>query len=77
MRPDELERRLRERLDALDPLSRHGLLSLLETPDAAERAEFARKSLIMSELLVESEEDPTVRAVLLAMCPADRSEPPP
>ena len=77
MRPDELERRLRERLDALDPLSRDGLLSLLETPDA-ERAEFARKSRIMSELLVESEEDPTVRAVLLGVLrPADRSESPP
>ena len=77
MRPDELERRLRERLDALDGLSRDALLTLLEAPDV-ERAEFARRSRILSELLIESEEDPTVRVVLLGMLrPADRLKPPP
>ena len=33
MRPDELERRLRERLDALDPAPRAELLHVLMLPD--------------------------------------------
>jgi hypothetical protein len=38
VRPDELERRLRERLDALGPMGRHALLKVLLMPDA-ERAD--------------------------------------
>jgi hypothetical protein len=34
MRPDELERRLRERLDALGPARRAELLHILMLPDA-------------------------------------------
>jgi hypothetical protein len=34
MRPDELERRLRERLDALGPAPRAELLYVLMLPDA-------------------------------------------
>jgi hypothetical protein len=38
MRPDQLERRLRERLDALGPASRAELLHVLMLPDL-DRAE--------------------------------------
>jgi hypothetical protein len=36
MRPDELERRLRERLDALGPAPRAELLHVLMLPDSSE-----------------------------------------
>jgi hypothetical protein len=42
MRPDQLERRLRERLDALDPAPRDELLHVLMLPDL-ERAEIGSK----------------------------------
>ena len=37
MRPDELERRLQERLDGLGPIGRHALLVVLLLPDPSAR----------------------------------------
>jgi len=42
MRPDELERELRQRLDALGPMARHSLLTVLSPPDS-ERAAMIRQ----------------------------------
>jgi hypothetical protein len=72
MRPDELERRLRERLDALGPAPRAELLHVLMLPDF-ERADRigtywgnpATRSF--GELLIDCEEDRTLRAVLVGM----------
>ena len=72
MTPDELERRLRERLDALGPAPRAELLHVLRLPD------FDRADAIGSysgnpatrtfgELLIDCEEDPALRAVLVGM----------
>ena len=72
MRPDELERRLREHLDALGPAPRAELLHVLMLPDF-ERAdrigEFYRnpKMRTFAELLIDCEEDRTLRAVLVGM----------
>jgi len=72
MRPDELERRLRERLDALGPAPRAELLHVLMLPDL-ERAdrigEFwsCPESRTFAELLIDREEDRTLRAVLVGM----------
>ena len=69
MRPDELERRLRERLDALGPAPRAELLHVLMLPDL-ERAERIGElwscppSRMFAELLIDCEED---RAVLVGM----------
>jgi hypothetical protein len=72
MRPDELEKQLRERPDALGPAPRAELLHVLMLPDLErvdrigefwgypERRAFA-------ELLIEREEDRTLRAVLVGM----------
>jgi hypothetical protein len=66
VRPDELERRLRERLDALGPVSRAELLHVLMLPDF-ERAdrigEFQSypESRAFVELLTDCEEDRTLR----------------
>ena len=72
MRPEELERRLRERLDALGPAPRAELLHVLMIPDL-ERADRIgefwgnRKTREFAELLIDCEEDRTHRAVLVGM----------
>jgi hypothetical protein len=72
VRPDELEGRLRERLDALGPMARHALLTVLLMPDS-ERAALIGElgsdppSRSAAELLIDCEEDRTLRAVLVGM----------
>jgi hypothetical protein len=71
MRPDELERLLRERLDAF-PARRAELLHVLMLPDfdRADRiGEFwgNPKTRTFAELLIDCEEDRTLRAVLVGM----------
>ena len=72
LRPDQLARRLRERLDALGPAPRAELLHVLMPPDF-ERAdrigEFRGypESRAFAELLIDCEEDRTLRAVLVGM----------
>jgi hypothetical protein len=72
MRPDELERRLRERLDALGPAPRAELLHVLMLPDF-ERADRIGEfwgypeSRAFAELLIDCEEDRVLRAVLVGM----------
>jgi hypothetical protein len=70
LRPDELERRLRERLDALPPAARAELRHVLMLPDF-ERADRIGEfwsypeSRAFAELLIDCEEDRTLRAVLV------------
>ena len=72
MRPDQLERRLRERLDALGPVPRAELLDVLMLPDF-ERADRIGEfwgypeSRAFAELLTDCEEDRVLRAVLIGM----------
>jgi hypothetical protein len=71
MRPDELERLLRERLDAF-PARRAELLHVLMLPDfdRADRiGEFwgNPKTRTFAELLIDCEEDRTLRTVLVGM----------
>jgi hypothetical protein len=42
IRPDELERRLRERLDALGPMGSHALLTILLRPDSEWAAQIGK-----------------------------------
>ena len=71
-RPDELERRVRARLDALGPAPRAELLHVLMLPDF-ERADRIGEfwsypqSRAFAELLIDCEEDRTLRAVLVGM----------
>ena len=70
MRPDELERQLRERLDTLGPALR--LLQVLMLPDfdRADRiGEFwgNPKTWTFAESLIDCEKDRTLRAVLVGM----------
>jgi hypothetical protein len=71
VRPDELERLLRERLDA-GPAPRAELLHVLMLPDF-ERADAIGsywgnpKTRTFAELLIDCEEDRTLRAVLVGM----------
>ncbi len=72
MRPDELERRLRDRLNALGPVPRAELLHVLMLPDL-ERVERIGEfwsypqSRTFAELLSDCEEDRSLRAVLVGM----------
>jgi hypothetical protein len=72
MRPDQLELRLRERLDALGPAPRAELLHVLMLPDF-ERADRIGEfwgypeSRAFAELLIDCEEDRVLRAVLVGM----------
>jgi hypothetical protein len=68
----ELERRLRQRLDALGPAPRAELLHVLMLPDF-ERADRIGEfwgypeSRTFAELLIDCEEDRALQAVLVAM----------
>ena len=69
MKPDELERRLRERLDALGPAPRAELLHVLMLPDfdRADRiGEFwgHPETRCFGELLIDLEEDKYAKAVI-------------
>jgi hypothetical protein len=72
MRPDELERRLRERLEALGPAPRAELLHVLMLPDF-ERADRIGEfwgypeSRAFAELLIDLEEDKAARAVVFGL----------
>ena len=81
MRPDELEKQRQERLDALWPAPGAELLHVLMLPDF-ERADRIgefwgySESRAFAELLIDCEEDRTLRPVLVGMLrQADRSSP--
>jgi hypothetical protein len=72
VRPDELERRPRKRLDALGPAPRAELLHVLMLPDfdRADRiGEFwaSPKTRTFGELLIDLEEDKAARAVVFGL----------
>jgi hypothetical protein len=69
---DEMEARLRQRLEALPPAARAELIHVLRLPDfdRADRiGEFwgYPESRAFAELLIDCEEDRTLRAVLVGM----------
>jgi hypothetical protein len=72
VRPDELERRLRERPDALGPAPAPSSSTSSCSPTSSEPTGSAssgatRKSRAFAELLIDCEEDRTLRAVLVGM----------
>lgn len=72
MELEELERAIRERLDALGPAPRAELLHVLTLPDydrAGRIGEFYAnpKTGTFAELLIDAEEDEYLRAVLVGM----------
>jgi len=71
MRPDVLERELRERLDALGPAPRAELLHVLMLPDL-DRADAITfwgnpETRTFGELLIDLEEDKAARAVVFGL----------
>jgi hypothetical protein len=72
MRPDELKRRLRQRLDALGPAPRPELLHVLRLPDF-DRADAIGtfwghpETRTFGELLIDLEEDKAARAVVFGL----------
>jgi hypothetical protein len=71
LRLEELERLLRERLDALGPAPRAELLHVLMLPDF-DRADRIgelreRQDENVAELLIDAEQDPHLRAALVGM----------
>jgi len=72
MGPDELERRLRARLDALGPDPRAELLHVLMLPDLERTERIGEfwsypQSRTFAELLIDCEEDRMLRAMLVGM----------
>jgi hypothetical protein len=68
VRPDELERRLQERLEALGPAPRAELLHVLMLPDFDRADRIGSywgnpKTRTFAELLIDCEEDRVLRAV--------------
>ena len=73
MRPDELERRLQERLDALGLLPAPSCSTSSCSPTSSEPtgSESSGATRTFAELLIDCEEDRTIRAVLVGMLRED------
>ena len=72
LRPDELDQQLRDRLDALGPAPRAELLHVLTLPDfdrvrAIQSYWGNPKTRNFGELLIDCEEDRTLRPVLVGL----------